>query len=365
MNNGANPNTGLADQLAPESTSGVVRHFDSRRYGRMFAALMFAACVALSVAGYLYFSDREAEVRATARWELNAIVGLKLRQVLDWKEERLADGRFFSRALFVAKDLQRLSQAPSSAEIRSEVMDWLALSKAAGPYSAVAFFDAGLKRIAAVPASGPVRDDTDRGYFRDAIRTKKVILTDLRQEPQSRRLRLDVVVPIFTGADTNRGNPLGVLAFEIDPRLFLFPLIQTWPTFTFSKTAETLLVERSGKDVVYWNVDHGGKAGTSCQRAPWTAPDLVAARFLNGEHGTIEGLDFRGVPVVAVARRIAGTGWIIEAKVNQMELYRAVWREMRTAILLPSTILLAIALLAMVLWRRRDNRFMQHELALE
>ncbi len=363
MSNGADPNRGLADQFTPENTSGGGLHSESRRYGIVLAALMLAACSALSLAGYFYCSDRQAEVRAGAQRELNAIADMKLRQILEWRRERLADGLFFSRAGFVARDIERLSREPGSAEAGSQVLSWLTPLKGADRYSAVTVFDAALNRLAAVPGSTPMPDAIDRRYFQEAMRTRAVVLTDLHQDPPGRRLHLELVVPIFAAPNPKQGKPVGVLAFKIDPRLFLFPLMQTWPTLT--QAAETLLFERRGNEVLYWNVQHRRSRGSSCLRVPWTTPGLVATRFLNGEHGVIEGADYRGVRVVAVGRRVAGTGWVMETKIDRAELYSALWREMRTAILLPSTILLAIALLVVVLWRRRNTRFMQRELALE
>jgi PAS domain S-box-containing protein len=363
MSNGADPNRGLADQFTPENTSGGGLHLESRRYGIVLAALMLAACAVLSVAGYFYCSDRQTEVREGAQRELNAVANMKVRQLLEWRRERLADGRFFSRVSFVAEDLDRLSREPSSAAARAAVMNWLAPLSGSDRYSAVAAFDGALNRLAAVPDSTSAPDAIDRRYFQEAMRTRSVLLSDLHRDAQTRRLHLDVVVPVFKATNPEQGKPLGVLAFKIDPRLFLFPLIQTSPTF--SQRAEAFLLERSGNDVRYWNVARQDGGRSPCLRRPCATPGLVSARFLKGAHGVIEGVDYRGVPVVAVGRRVAGTGWVMEAKMDKAELYSALRREMRTAILLPSTILLAVALLVAVLWRRRNTRFMQRELALE
>ena len=43
--------------------------------------------------------------------------------------------------------------------------------------------------------------------------------------------------------------PVAVLVFEVDPEIFLQPLIQAWPSS--SGSAQTLLIERDGDSALY------------------------------------------------------------------------------------------------------------------
>ena len=197
--------------------------------------------------------------------------------------------------------------------------------------------------------------------IREAIQSRKVVLSDLRQNGTNSEVRLEVVVPLFADADLPQGAAIGALVLEIDPRQYLFPLLESWPTL--SRTAETLLAELDGNEVVYWNELQHSRGEAFPQRLPVGMPGLITARFLTGEKGTLEGVDYRGVPVVAVGRRIPGTRWTMIAKIDTSELYAEAWEQIGTAILLPTTVLLTFALVVVLLWRQRDARFAARELA--
>ncbi len=54
---------------------------------------------------------------------------------------------------------------------------------------------------------------------------------------------------------------------------------------------------------------------------PWTRPKLVAAMIARGKKGIVEGLDYRGVPVLAAAGLIPDSPWFLVAKVDANEIY--------------------------------------------
>jgi hypothetical protein len=79
---------------------------------------------------------------------------------------------------------------------------------------------------------------------------------------------------------------------------------------------------------------------------------------LRGETGAVEGVDYRGVPVVAVGRRVPGTPWAIIGKVDQQEIYAPLQRETATVCMILATLVLASALLMLLLWRQRSHELL-------
>ena len=151
-----------------------------------------------------------------------------------------------------------------------------------------------------------------QALVQQALASGQVVTADLhwRWEIVNGPIDLDLIVPLGRGA-AKEGPPVGALVLKIDPKQYLFPLIQTWPTP--SPSAETLLVRREGDEVVFLN-ELRHPQGTALQlRLSLQSPQLLAARAIQSERGVVEGLDYRQVPVLAAGRPISGTPWFLVA----------------------------------------------------
>lgn len=337
------------------------------RFGGGFAALFLGSCAVLVLVGYWYHSDRRAEAYVAAHRELSEIADLKLRQIADWREERLSDAHFFSRAQFAARDLRRFLHSPDSEEARQAVTHWLKLLKGGERYSAVMVLDGQLQRRLAIPESASVFPDCARRLLEQARESRDVVMGELEQDGTNGLVHLEVLFPIFASAELKEGAPIGAVLLRLDPRHFLFPLLQSWPAP--SRTAETLLVRREGNDVLYLSELRDRPGAATPLRLSFDSPRLPAAKFLRGERGPIEGIDYRGVPVVAEAHRVPGTSWLMVAKVDREEIYATLGRQTRGALLVLGALVLAGTLLGALLWRQRreeaEEKLRLHATALE
>ena len=104
------------------------------RFRRRVVALGVLLGVGVALAGALRLHSRKAEAQSAAREELSAVADLKLRQIMNWREERMSDARFFSSARFVARDVRRSLDEPDSLASRAAVLDWLQLLREEGHY---------------------------------------------------------------------------------------------------------------------------------------------------------------------------------------------------------------------------------------
>ncbi|HWQ92452.1 MAG TPA: PAS domain S-box protein, partial [Clostridia bacterium] len=279
-----------------------------------------------------------------------------------WREERLADARFFARARFVAGDVERFLAEPESSAARDSVLEWLKLLKGEDRYSAVIIFDLDFKARLALPdgANEPVA--ILRESAAQALASKDVVMTDLHQDLTNSMPHIDIIFPVFT--DTRRtGTPVGVVLLRLDPRQFLFPLLESWPNS--SRTAETLLVRREQGQVLYLNELRHRPGTTLNLRLPADSSSLPAALVLAGQTGVLEGRDYRGLPVVAVGRQIPNTTWAMVCKMDQAEIYGPLRQQLWRGAGLVGLLLLCGALLTGLLWRQRNAQYYRSELALE
>ena len=117
---------------------------------------------------------------------------------------------------------------------------------------------------------------------------------------------------------TLRQKNIGVLTLCIDPAKYLFPYIQQWPTF--SRTAETLLICREGDEVVFLNELRHRKNTALALRFPIEKSDMVAVKAVLGQEGVVEGIDYRGIPVIADVRAVPGSPWFLVSKIDREEV---------------------------------------------
>ena len=142
------------------------------------------------------------------------------------------------------------------------------------------------------------------------------------------------------------------MTLRADPVDYLYPLIQTWPLP--SRSGETLLVERRGQQVLYLN-ELRFRQNTALKLAPpANRPSLPAAMAVRGRRGVVQGIDYRGVPVLAALQTVPGAPWFIVAKEDTNEVLGSTrargWLTAGIAL-----VLVALAGLGtLLLWRARE-----------
>lgn len=186
-----------------------------------------------------------------------------------------------------------------------------------------------------------------------AMDRREVVFSDIYLDAQG-RLQMEFLAPVMGGA-TASGPPPAVLALEVDPDAFRFPLANSWPTT--SKTGETVLVERRGDKVVFLDTTRPRQAAALHLAFPITRTDVPAVKAVRGAAGVVTGVDYSGTDVLAAIGPVWGTPWFLVSKVGLSE----VDAPLRSLALVTMVIILGVTLLggAVILffwsrWRSRD-----------
>ncbi len=336
------------------------------RFPRFVLGIMVILTVAIGMTGWVYLQRQQARLRSSVEDGLAAIADLKVQQIVRWRNERLNDARFFFQAAFVARDVRAFLTDPSSETTKAELLHWLALLKGGKRYDRVALFDPQLKlRLTVPPWSEALDPPIDSHRVAAALRSRDITMTDLHREAADQPIHLSILFPVFPprAQPDDPGDPLGVIVLQLDPRQFLYPLIQTWPTP--SQTAETLLVRREGEEVLFLN-ELRHRANTALElRVPIAQLGLPAALAVRGYQGMVEGRDYRNVPVLAALRAVPDSPWFLVAKVDQEEIYAPLRQQAATIGLVIAMLMLAASLGMGFLWRQRDTQWLRRQLAVE
>jgi PAS domain S-box-containing protein len=177
----------------------------------------------------------------------------------------------------------------------------------------------------------------------------QIVETDF-QRSATGKIHLGINLPLRAAP----GAPIfGVLLLSADPRDFVQQL-QKWPVPT--RSGEVLLVRRDGDSVLFLT-DLRGRPGTALTfSVPMSRRNVAAVLSVNGAQGTVEALDYRGVPVFAALYPVPDTPWYLIAKMDSDE----VWEPFRHGSTLLGvtafSLVIASGALLFVLWRRHQLR---------
>ncbi|MEI6414133.1 MAG: ATP-binding protein, partial [Pseudomonadota bacterium] len=255
------------------------------------------------------------DLRKQAFDNLNSIVALKVGQIEHWLDERRMDLEFLVAGEgFVsrAEDLILTSNADSRAFVVRRLETYL---KSRYYHSAILVNAAG-EGVVAIGEHDKITP-VMRELLQDALKSGQVTRSDLYRDEASGHIHIEYLVPL---PGTGGRLPVAAVVLHALPERFLFPLIQTWPVA--SASAESLLVRRDGKDVLFLNELRHRQGAAMSLRLPLDRANSLAsvAAVLSHSPQTLESLDYRGVAVLAATHPVAGTPWHLVAKIDREEV---------------------------------------------
>ncbi|MEI6128373.1 MAG: PAS domain S-box protein, partial [Pseudomonadota bacterium] len=307
--------------------------------------------------GYLYYRNYEKNARIGVEHQLTAIADLKAADIVQWRRERLREAlTIFKNPAFTIL-VKRWFEHPDDAEAQALLQAWMGSLRESFNYDRIRLHDPQLIPRMTIPSGLPPLTSIVAQRSSEAMRSGQVILQDFYRNAYDQRIYLNVIVPIIDVQDNNR--VLGFLLLRIDPEQYLYPLINHWPTP--SRTAETLLVRRDGNDALFLNELRFKKNTALNLRIPLTSVQTPAVKAVLLQEGIFEGIDYRGVPVVADVRAISDSPWFMVARMDVAEVYAPMKEALRLIIFIIGALLLGAGIGVAFLWRQQTTFFFREQ----
>ncbi|MHB1378626.1 MAG: ATP-binding protein [Desulfurivibrionaceae bacterium] len=307
--------------------------------------------LALLAGGGWFYNTQKQHLRAEAEATMNAVAGLKVDQIVQWRTARLADAAVLIEGLAVDRFRDWLADpSPEKAEV---VLKAFRPRQQHFHYSDISLTDPeGTARLSlSGPTSHRIHEEA-LSHLAEAFRDHRPVLTDLHSGPGDLPPHLDVIAPFFAN-DDGTGPPVGAVVMRSDVREFLYPLVQSWPTP--SRSAEIVLFRRDGDSVLVLNDLRHHKDAAFKLRLPMSRTELPAVMAVLGKEGTVESSDYRGVEVLAALKAVPDSPWFVSAKIDTAEVF-ATWRAISALLLgLILMVLAAIATTVGLVWQRQDK----------
>ncbi len=306
--------------------------------------------------GHFYYRSYKKNYRTEVERQLSAIAELKAGELVQWRKERLGDADIlYKNAVFFAL-VQHCFEKPEDTEAQGQLRMWMDKILSSAQCDRVYLLDVqGIER-ASVPGTEPIASIIARNASK-VLQLKQMVFTDFYRNEHNQKIYLNILVPILDEANDNRG--VGVLVLRIDPERYLYPLISRWPTP--SRTAETLLVRREGDDVRFLNELRFMKNTALTLWSFLKNEKMLAVKASLGQEGIAEGIDYRGVPVIACVRSVPNSPWFIVARMDTSEVYAPIQERLWTIIIFVGISLLGAGTGVGIIWRYQKAEFYEEK----
>ena len=292
-----------------------------RRARRRDRAAMIAVIVAFGLTAILVaneaFNTLARNLRLSAYQDLVATLSLRREQIEATLAERRGDALVFvGRASVQAQlDPDASPDARAAAAIITE--QTIADLKQYYHYDEVVLFDRSLREVAGT-SSLPLLLVEARGV-RTALDTGQLQLVDIHLDDRD-RVTFGFAAPVVTRGKIRDGKPIGVAYLEIGAAGPTRSLINPWASS--HKSLELSLLRRIGDNVEIMSL--GGTREVPVWRfatLPVSQTHRAAIAAVDAaSNNPIEAFDDRGIQVIVSAEPVAGSSWVLLAKIDRDEV---------------------------------------------
>jgi PAS domain S-box-containing protein len=325
----------------------------ARRSMAMFLLIFTVMAVGIAAVGYISYHNYERQFRAQVESQLASIAGLKVHELQDWRNERMADAEVLYQNPDFSERVRRYLEDPADAGARFVLQSWLDEYQAYDQYDQVLLLDVnGVERISSPVTPEPVAVHMDQ-EIAAASSAGQITLLDFHRDTADGPIRLSLLIPIYTQQDEHL---LGLVVLFIDPNAYLYPYIQEWPIP--STSAETALVRREGDYALYLSDLRFREDAVLNLRVPLEDTQRIAAKAVLGQEGIVDGVDYRGAPVIAYVNAVPDSPWFLATRVDVAEVYAPLRARLwQTVVFFGALVAAAGAALGLIWWQQRARYY--------
>ncbi len=307
-----------------------------------------ALIVAVALVSFISYRSQLDSLRQRGLEDLHAVARLKVTGLSQWLSERRADSEAVAQNLLLRNVLQDWHDNGATRS-RDDLLRTLRQAKNIH----------GFARITLLDGAGGIEMTTnpDRHVSLDLAavaarvnEASKTVFVDLYREARDKKIHLAFAVPLPIEAGMH-GHNRDIMLFDLRAADFIDPFLSSWPMP--GRQGELILGRRNNERAVVLNAIPGRPDSALTLSIPLDQTDAPIVRYLLKGEQLIDGIDYRGAPVLAAGLSVPRTDWVLIAKLDRNLALGGI----PAATIFTSVATLAglIALIAIIayLWQRR------------
>jgi len=311
--------------------------------------------LAIIVAGWQLFDHQKQRIRSERQNELEAIADLKVQQLAQWREDKVWDAELVRNNRLLAKQIgEWIDRGMPRDKIHQKLSARMTDQLNAHRLHGVLLLSAdGELLIKAGKESGPgshlhLQEDA----LKASLQSQKSVFADIywaHDTEDADHNHLDLFIPLL--AKTAAGlKTTAVMVFRVDPKRYLLPIVEFWPTP--SNSAESVLLRTEEKGVVTLSGRRHMAKTPGEHFMPPSGQISPPGLALAGQEGVIEHMDYRGIPALSVVRKVPDSPWYLVTKIDVSEIYAPIFELSRNVLLVVLLFIFATGVTAFHWWRQ-------------
>ncbi|MEI6766579.1 MAG: PAS domain S-box protein [Bacteroidota bacterium] len=358
-----------------EYTHSSVHKAPGKKRGKIFFVahtfiISITVILIILLTAYFFYGFQQKRAARIKHAEIEGIGNLKEDQVSSWLKERTDDADYYFNNHDFALKTFAFAAAPLNTVLLNNISNELATFRKNHQYENIFLISSKGEVLADIKETGYPSNTFSWDASMDTIHS--LHFRDFFLNPQTGKPNLGFWIPYFKNKEDKHWTTL--LVIRINPGKLLYPLLATWPNK--SLTSETTLARKEGDSVVYLNNLRFKPNSALHFKLPLSRSDLPAAQAVNGNTGTWEGIDYRGMPVLADMRKVKNTPWYMVNKIDLSEVYSDLDQTFILVVLWVIGLIIIFVVVMIIRWRsirmknltdiyRNEIRAMESEKALE
>ncbi|MCB1777725.1 MAG: hypothetical protein KDI50_09840, partial [Candidatus Competibacteraceae bacterium] len=327
---------------------------------RLIAIFFLLAMIIVAIGGGAFhvFADL---MRQRQMKQLMAIAELRSQQVENWLRERRNDIQTYTADTALGASLMDWRSHPD--RHGEEVLQTrLEATRLAHGYAALEVLDLNGHPLLSAGATC-AKDRAIESAIAQTLTTAHPLLVDLHRDNVTGAIHL-AYLAIIRDERLAQPAPVAVIVLCSDPERHLFPMILSRDGLL--PTGDLALMRREGDDVLFltdlrYRPDTALQARMSLKQKAHPAVQAI----LSGP-GIYEGVDYRGVAVLAATSQVTGTAWLLGVKVDRSDIFSEIsWLAIISAIGALFAILASGGLILMAWRQQRLGELERYQEALE
>ncbi len=332
-----------------------------KKFPTPLLVIFFSFVVVISILAFWLYSLSKEEIRDKNHEELATISNLRVKQITDWRTERLREAEFIMKSTQFKQLIFTYLKNPSDKKSLQDVVAWIKPLKENHEYNDIVLIDLKGKTYPLFSKKIEKLSSADQAVNKSVLYSGKITLTDFHRYADTGYIHIGIILPIYSSKP--KTDIFCTLMLRLDPNENLFPLIQTWPSQ--SKTAETIVIRREGNYVVFLNELRHKKNTALKLKFPISDEQLPAAMAARGKTGMVEGIDYRGVKVLADINAIPDSRWYIIAKIDLEEILTPLKERTLTIIFIAGILILLTGVTVYLFWKQQQVQHYKKQYNLE